>query len=100
MPAGDIPPIAERFGSDIFNCFEYALFQIRAHIKKNPATLKAFRSSLKHSEIRLDVVPDGSLLGKFHECKIDDGVLVLRTSPSYFENPGWLLTDIESVFSK
>jgi len=98
---GDLIQVAERFGLDIYQYFNVCVSQIKDQIKKDATKVEIFRRRLTGQKIKLEVVEDGKLeVGVYHECKFDNGALLLRVTASKFGNQSWVATAIETLFTQ
>jgi hypothetical protein len=76
--------IASNFGSTIFNYFDGFLCQVRSQFKQDDLMVEGFTDVVSAAQVVLQVVPKEQMKSGYSECRIDNGSVVLRTTPAYW----------------
>jgi hypothetical protein len=77
----DLESIAPSFGSYLYSYFDGFLYQIRYQFKKDDLMVEGFTDAVPTGEVWLEVVPKEQLKDVYNECKVQDGKVILRTTP-------------------
>jgi len=79
--------------------FELVLAQIRDEFKRDHDKIDAFKTKVRHGEIKLELVADAELKGNRPSCEIrPDGDFILLTSPFHFASPSWASEEAQLRF--
>lgn len=77
----DLVSIAPNFGSYLYQYFNGFLYQIQYQFKKDDLMVEGFTDAVPTGEIWVEVVPKDKLKDAYNECKVEDGKIILRTTP-------------------
>jgi len=77
----DLTNIAPSFGNYLYQYFNGFLFQIKYQFKKDDLMVEGFTEAVPTGEIWVEVVPKEQLK-EYNECKIEEGKVILRTTPA------------------
>lgn len=74
--------MAHNFGSILFQYFSGFHYQIKYQFKQDDLMVEGFMEAVPTGEIWVEVVPRDQMKSGYNECKIENGKVMLRTTPS------------------
>jgi len=94
----DLESIAPNFGSYLFQYFDGFRYQVEYQFKKDDLMVEGFTDAVPTGEIWVEVVPKDEMKSGYNECKIENGKVILRTTPLYWgTNSSYVAQNLSSL---